>query len=251
MENGQHEKSHEVGSYSGRWCFAVFIQCMVGQIPLMSKISKWGGSFLHVGVLGLIISAVFSEYTSQFLYAHYQTWAGWRSIAGSDPNSFTLIIQKITWAVFFVSCWFMLWKLDCFFLPPPPQVEEPAKEEDLEENGAENRVRKKRKRKDPTCEEEEKVVVETNEDLPPPPEKNSDETTDNLFTDEDYAFAEILGLSKPIELSVIKSTYRKTIAQYHPDRVMAMGPEIKEVAEKKAKEINEAYEHFRKKFDLN
>ena len=145
----------------------------------------------------------------------------------------------------------MLWKLDCFFLPPPPQVEEPAKEEDLEENGAENRVRKKRKRKDPTCEEEEKVVVETNEDLPPPPEKNSDETTDNLFTDEDYAFAEILGLSKPIELSVIKSTYRKTIAQYHPDRVMAMGPEIKEVAEKKAKEINEAYEHFRKKFDLN
>jgi hypothetical protein len=32
---------------------------------------------------------------------------------------------------------------------------------------------------------------------------------------------------------------------------MAMGPEIKEVAEKKAKEINEAYEYFRKKFDLN
>jgi hypothetical protein len=27
-----------------------------------------------------------------------------------------------------------------------------------------------------------------------------------------------------------------------------MGPEIREVAEKKAKEINEAYEHFRKKF---
>jgi hypothetical protein len=27
-----------------------------------------------------------------------------------------------------------------------------------------------------------------------------------------------------------------------------MGPEIREVAEQKAKEINEAYEHFRKKF---
>jgi hypothetical protein len=30
-----------------------------------------------------------------------------------------------------------------------------------------------------------------------------------------------------------------------------MGKEIQEVAEKKAKEINEAYDHFRKKFDLN
>jgi hypothetical protein len=211
----------------------------------MSRISKWGGSFLHVGVLGLIISAVFSEYTSQFLYAHYQTWAGWRSIAGSDPNSFTLIIQKITWAVFFVSCWFMLWKLDCFFLLPPSPVQVPVEEEGSEENEDGHRGREKRKRKDPINEEEERVILETNEDIPP------DETTDNLFSDEDYAFAETLGLSKPIELSVIKSTYRKTIAQYHPDRVMAMGPEIKEVAEKKAKEINEAYEHFRKKFDLN
>ena len=46
----------------------------------------------------------------------------------------------------------------------------------------------------------------------------------------------------------IKSIYRKKIAQYHPDKVAAMGPEIQQVAEQKAKEINEAYEHFRKKF---
>ena len=139
----------------------------------------------------------------------------------------------------------MLWKLDCFFLLHPPQVTAPVEEKDSEENGTEGRVSEKRKRKDPNPEEEEKVVVETNEGIP------LDETTDAIFTDDDYAFAEILGLSEPIELSAIKSTYRKTIAQYHPDRVMAMGSEIKEVAEKKAKEINEAYEHFRKKFDLN
>jgi DnaJ-class molecular chaperone len=30
-----------------------------------------------------------------------------------------------------------------------------------------------------------------------------------------------------------------------------MGPEIKEVAEKKAKEINEAYEHLRKSLNLS
>ena len=47
----------------------------------------------------------------------------------------------------------------------------------------------------------------------------------------------------------MKSAYRKLIAQYHPDRVSAMGPEIKEVAETKAKEINEAYEYFRNKFE--
>jgi len=33
--------------------------------------------------------------------------------------------------------------------------------------------------------------------------------------------------------------------------VAAMGNEIKEVAEKKAKEINRAYQYFQKKFDLD
>ena len=47
----------------------------------------------------------------------------------------------------------------------------------------------------------------------------------------------------------MKSHYRKLIAQYHPDRVRAMGPEIRDVAESKAKEINEAYEFFRRKFE--
>ena len=50
------------------------------------------------------------------------------------------------------------------------------------------------------------------------------------------------------DFSKIKSTYRRVIAQYHPDKVGDMGPEIKEIAEAKAKEINHAYKHFRKKF---
>jgi DnaJ like chaperone protein len=57
-------------------------------------------------------------------------------------------------------------------------------------------------------------------------------------------------LEQPFESKDIKTTYRKIIAQYHPDRVIAMGPEIQEVAEKKAKEINEAYEHLRKSLNL-
>lgn len=240
-----------MGSYLSRWCAALLIQCLVRQIPLMNKISKWWGSFLYVGIVGLIISVVFSEYMSQFLYAHYQTWSAWRSIVGSDPNSLTLIIQKITWAVFFFSSWFMLWKLDSFFLNPLPQHEERKVGTDSEDQENEGNTKEERKRESSNRPKEDEVVIETYDDIPPNSEKSTDVTNDEFFTAEDYAFAEILGLGKPLDLTMIKSTYRKTIAQYHPDRVMAMGPEIKEVAEKKAKEINEAYHYFRKKFELN
>jgi len=62
--------------------------------------------------------------------------------------------------------------------------------------------------------------------------------------------AEVLNLSKEDleDFAKIKATYRTAIAQYHPDKVSALGPEIREVAENKAKEINQAYEFFRKKF---
>ena len=39
------------------------------------------------------------------------------------------------------------------------------------------------------------------------------------------------------DFSKIKSTYRRVIAQYHPDKVGDMGPEIKEIAEAKAKRL--------------
>ena len=71
------------------------------------------------------------------------------------------------------------------------------------------------------------------------------------FSDDDLKHASVLGLEEPFEVEEIKPTYRKIIAQYHPDRVVAMGPEIKEVAEKKAKEINEAYEQLRKNFNIS
>lgn len=66
---------------------------------------------------------------------------------------------------------------------------------------------------------------------------------------EDLEMAEILGLEKDAiqDFTRVKATYRIAIAQYHPDKVSALGFEIREVAEKKAKEINQAYEHFRKK----
>ena len=67
-------------------------------------------------------------------------------------------------------------------------------------------------------------------------------------SEEELRFASILEIEQSDDPEKIKNNYRKIIAQYHPDRVRALGPEIREVAEKKAKEINEAYEYFRNKF---
>ena len=83
--------------------------------------------------------------------------------------------------------------------------------------------------------------------------KSDDSNPEVEFDDKDEEFFEVLKITDdtPRDFSHIKAVYRKKIAQYHPDKVSAMGPEIQEVAEQKAKEINEAYEHFRKKFSRN
>ena len=219
-------------------------------LPGMNKVSEWGSNFLHVGILGLSLSIIFSEYTSQFLYAHYQTWSGWRSMIGSDPNSLTLILQKLTWAIFFFATWFMLWKLDSFFQQPLHAGDGSSKEQGETEPGQNDNIAKTNRRKR-RHNEEDKSLIETEEDVPDSSTNSDKEPHEIIFLPEDYEYARVLGLKEPIDLKVVKSTYRKIIAQYHPDRVVAMGPEIKEVAEKKAKEINEAYEHLRKKFDLS
>ncbi len=90
--------------------------------------------------------------------------------------------------------------------------------------------------------------------------ESTEEKTDDSFASvknesdadqEELHFAETLGVEKPFEEEKVKAVYRKLIAQYHPDRVSALGLEIREVAEQKAKEINEAYEYFRKKFEAD
>ena len=55
----------------------------------------------------------------------------------------------------------------------------------------------------------------------------------------------ILGVSKKADGNEVKRAYRKAARKYHPD----LNPNDK-AAEIKFKEINEAYEHFRRKYDL-
>jgi DnaJ like chaperone protein len=56
----------------------------------------------------------------------------------------------------------------------------------------------------------------------------------------------ILGLQKGADMDEIKKAYRKLSMQYHPDKVRHLGEEFRLVAEEKMKEINQAYDFFKK-----
>ncbi len=62
-------------------------------------------------------------------------------------------------------------------------------------------------------------------------------------------FYAVLGLENGENFEAIKKAYRKLSMQYHPDKVAHLGEEFKGVAEEKMKEINAAYEYFKKKYN--
>ncbi len=55
-----------------------------------------------------------------------------------------------------------------------------------------------------------------------------------------------LGLEKGAGMDEVKKAYRKLSMQYHPDKVRHLGEEFGKVAETKMKEINAAYDYFKK-----
>jgi hypothetical protein len=52
-------------------------------------------------------------------------------------------------------------------------------------------------------------------------------------------YYQLLGLPRGAPLDEIKSAYRRLAAQYHPDKVVGLGPEVRQVAEAKMLELNE------------
>ncbi len=52
---------------------------------------------------------------------------------------------------------------------------------------------------------------------------------------------ETLGVDRSVAGEELRAAYLSRIAQYHPDKVAALGAELRELAERKSKEINEAY----------
>jgi DnaJ like chaperone protein len=61
-------------------------------------------------------------------------------------------------------------------------------------------------------------------------------------------YYDVLGLQDGVDFVEIKQAYRKLSMKYHPDKVAHLGEEFKGVAEEKMKEINAAYQYFKKKF---
>jgi DnaJ like chaperone protein len=57
----------------------------------------------------------------------------------------------------------------------------------------------------------------------------------------------ILGVEKNASADEIKKAYRKLVNTYHPDKVSHMGEEFQKLAEKKFKEIQEAYQEVKKR----
>ncbi|MEN8198817.1 MAG: DnaJ domain-containing protein [Thermodesulfobacteriota bacterium] len=56
-----------------------------------------------------------------------------------------------------------------------------------------------------------------------------------------------LGLEPGADMETIKKAYRKLSMKYHPDKVRHLGEEFRGVAEEKMKEINAAYDYFKKR----
>ncbi len=52
----------------------------------------------------------------------------------------------------------------------------------------------------------------------------------------------VLGVARNATFDEIKSAYRTKMREYHPDKVASLGAELRELAERKAKQINEAFE---------
>jgi hypothetical protein len=189
--------------------------------------------FLIGGAWAFCLAAVFALYASlalqaRFGHSHFLQDRSnlWRPFFGGGPQNEALnLTTNLTGAIILLFAWWMLWKFDSFFMPvhreETEQEEEPSPGEEFsaEEEG------------------EEKRQPGTNSSI-------------SEIDPEEENFAKILGLVGDYVPEDAKSSYRSLIAQYHPDKVSLMGDEIREVAERKAKEINEAYEFFRRKYEL-
>jgi DnaJ-domain-containing protein 1 len=67
----------------------------------------------------------------------------------------------------------------------------------------------------------------------------------HVNTEEEYR--QILGITTSDTPETIRKKYKELLAKYHPDKVQHLGIEFQEIAEKKTRDIMEAYEFFRKK----
>jgi hypothetical protein len=80
-------------------------------------------------------------------------------------------------------------------------------------------------------------------------EDEGDESNSDYPREEEASFyGKILCLKGQVTKEDIKRAYYSQIKKYHPDKVQHLGDEFKIIAEQKTKEINNAYNYFRRKY---
>ena len=78
---------------------------------------------------------------------------------------------------------------------------------------------------------------------------SSGRTASGSAPDKDEDHYGVLGVTRTMPLSEIRRVYKEKVLQYHPDRVQFLGTEFQDLAEKKTKEINEAYQRILKEYE--
>jgi len=67
---------------------------------------------------------------------------------------------------------------------------------------------------------------------------------------EEQKYGKVLGLKGEFSVADVRRAYRELITKYHPDKIDHLGDEFKDIAEARTREIIEAYDFFRKKYDI-
>jgi DnaJ like chaperone protein len=79
--------------------------------------------------------------------------------------------------------------------------------------------------------------------------ENEREKKSTNIKDDKY-FYNVFGLNTRASAQEVKIAYKKLIMQYHPDKVVNLGPELQSLAKTKTQEINEAYQYLKKKLNF-
>lgn len=253
-----------VAHFFGRIDF-VSLQNMLWSVASLITVMRgfaWLSNFTYRGILAVTLSYLMAHYFGTALHSSYHDWTGWRNVTGGAPNQITAIFAQVIWALIFCSGWWMLWKFDFFMAISPSNTKEDTRPNTdfnprthPSSSETKNDYDETQKTENFEPEEDNLSDVQESEDGCEENGHNVEEEQSGqkfIFPSaEDFEMAEVLSLEKENlnDFTVIKEKYRSAIAQYHPDKVLALGSEIQAVAEKKAKEINHAYEYFSKKFN--
>lgn len=84
----------------------------------------------------------------------------------------------------------------------------------------------------------------------PPPHESPPGERENQQGYEPFGprWATVLGVPANATREEVRAAYKRKISEYHPDKVARLGPEIRELAEQRSKEINAAYDEAMRRF---